>query len=142
MGAGDVIATGASLGFLGGLAEVTSFRLRFGGDPVESTSLHVLWMGPISAACMGAIVGLALALALRAWRGVSIAVPVVFFSSFAIFSFVNGLRLGIHKYAIMALSLGAAMQLARLATKRGAAFPRLCRRSLPWMGGATLAVRW
>ena len=139
MGAGDVIATGASLGFLGGLAEVTSFRLRFGADPVESTSLHVLWMGPISAACMGAIIGLVLALALRAWRGVSIAVPVVFFSSFAIFSFVSGLRLGIHKYAIMALSLGVAMQLARLATKRGAAFPGLCRRSLPWMGGATLA---
>ena len=142
IGAGDMIATGTSLGFLSGLAEATSLHLRFAADPVEVPALEVLWMGPFSAACLGAIVGALLALVLRAWRGVSIAVPVVFFTSFAIFSLVAGLRLGVHKYALMALSLGTALQLARLATKHAAAFPRLCRRSLPWMAavGVSLAA--
>jgi hypothetical protein len=75
IGASDVIAYGRLVRLLGGLAEVTSLRLRYAGDPVEITALHVLWMGPISAACMGAIIGLLLALAFRAWRGVSIGVP-------------------------------------------------------------------
>lgn len=140
IGAGDVIVSGAWFGFFSGLAEVTSLLIRFAavGDPREAPSLHALWMGPLSAACMGTIVGVLLALALRAWRGVSIAVPVVFFSSFMVYSIVAGLRLGIHKYAILVLSIGAAIQLGRFATSRPAVVARLWRRALPWMGGAAV----
>jgi arylsulfatase A-like enzyme len=141
VGAADVIILGTWFGFFSGLAEVTSLLLRFAvvSDPREAPSIHALWMGPLSAACMGAFVGVLLAIALRAWRGVTIALPVVFFSSFTIYSIVVGLRLGIHKYAVMVLSLGAAIQLGRLATRKGTAFADMCRRSLPWLGAAAVA---
>ena len=140
IGAADVIVTGAWLGWLGGLVEAASLFLRFGADPVEAPSLHVLWMGPLSAACMGALVGVLLALGLRAWRGLSLAVPFVFFATSALYAIASTLRLGLHQYAIVVLSLGVAIQCARLAAKHASILSRIGRSTLPWMMGVSAAV--
>lgn len=140
MGATDVIVSAACFGWLSGLVESAYLFSRFASDPPEALSWHVLWMGPLSAACLGAIVGALVALALRAWRGVSVALAVMLFSSFAIYAIVANLRLGIHKYAAVVLSLGAAIQLGRLASRHARSFTTWCRRSLPWMGVAVGAV--
>jgi arylsulfatase A-like enzyme len=139
IGAVDLIASGAWCGFLAGVVEATSLIVRFSSDPVEAPAWQLLWMAPLAAACMGAVVIALVALALRATRGgVSIAVPVVLISSFAIFGIVAGLRMGIHQYAIMLLSAGVAIALGRLARRWPTGFTRVCRRSLPWMGGAAV----
>ena len=139
IGVVDLIAIGAWCGFLAGLVEATSMSLRFSSDPVEAPAWELLWMAPLAGACMGAVVVALVALALRAKRrGVSIAVPVVLIASFATFGIMAGLRLGLHRYAIMLLSAGVAIALGRLARRWPTGFTRLCRRSLPWMGGAAV----
>lgn len=142
VGAHGLLALGAWFGYLDGLAEVTSLLARFAilRDPREAPSWHALWMGPVSGALTGVLAAAVLAVLLRAWRGVSITVPVVIFVGFAAFSVVAGLRLGIHPWALVIFSLGLAVQLGRLSKRRGTSFVHLCVRSLPWMGGATVVA--
>jgi arylsulfatase A-like enzyme len=140
VGAGDVVATGAWIGWLGGLAEAISLLIRYASDPHDPPVLHALWLAPLSAACLGALAGGVLAVLLRAWRGVSVTVPVAVFSAGEVYAVVAGLQFGIHPYALIALCIGAAIQLGRLASRGTANFSWWCRRSLPWMGAATVGV--
>ena len=131
----DTMRIGAWFGFAGGLVEASSMLTRFAlkSDPREAPSLDALWMAPLSAALLGALAGLLLAVALRADKGLSIGIPVALFSSVALYPVVIGLRLGVHKYAVMLLCVGLAVDLVRRATLNGERFRTLFRRSTPWL---------
>lgn len=132
---GDTVRIGAWFGFAGGLVEASSMLVRFAlkSDPREAPSLDALWMAPLSAALLGALAGLLLAVALRAGKGLSIGIPVALFSSVALYPVVIGLRLGVHKYAVMLLCVGVAVALVRRATLHGERFRTFFRQSTPWL---------
>jgi arylsulfatase A-like enzyme len=140
IGAVDVVAIGAWIGMAGGLLEAVTLtvRLLLNADPREAPSVDTLWMAPLAAGALGALSGAVLALILRGWRGVTIGLPTALFSGLALFAVLAGLRLGLHKWALLVLVIGAAMEFARRAHAHGAAFASFSRRALPW-GTAAIA---
>lgn len=137
----DVVRIGFCLGVVGGLAETLSLALRFAfnPDPREAPDIDSLWMAPLATALLGALVSLLLGVVVRAWRGLSIAVPFALLSGFAAFSVIRGVKLGIHPYAAVVLAAGIAVELARRSRLHGGAFSGFIRRATPWVAVAILA---
>jgi len=140
IGLADLVRLGFFLGFIGGLAETLSLGLRFAfnPDPREAPSIDGLWMAPLATSILGALVSGALGLAMRAWRGIAIAVPYALLAGFAAFSVVRGVKIGIHPYAVMVLAAGIAVELARRSRRHDRAFTTFIRRSVPWTAAAML----
>jgi arylsulfatase A-like enzyme len=128
------------IGFAGGLAETLSLALRFlfNPDPREAPPIDALWMAPLATALLGALMGLLLGVILRAWRGLSIAVPVVLFAGFAVFSVLRVVKIGLHPYAAMILAAGIAVELARQSRHHGRVVTVFARRAIPWLAATTL----
>jgi arylsulfatase A-like enzyme len=141
VGVGGTVAIGVCLGFVGGLAETLTLAVRFlmHPDPREAPPVDALWMAPLATALLGALAGLVLALAVRAWRGLSIAVPIALMAGFAAFAVLKALKLGLHPTAGMILSAGIAVELARRARAHGPAVAGFARRAVPWLAVLTLA---
>jgi arylsulfatase A-like enzyme len=136
----DVILLGAWFGLAGGALEILAEKLSAAGDPREATTVHNLWLGPLSAALMGMLVGMFLVVALRAWKGLSAAVPVVVFAALQAYAIIAVPRIGLQRYAIIMLSLGIAITLVRGLVKVPTPVSRIVRRSMPWMAGAWVAT--
>jgi arylsulfatase A-like enzyme len=132
LGVADVVLAGIWFGLLGGALEGTLQYIRFSSDPRDVPTLHVFWVAPLMTACLLMLAGVVLSLVGRAWKGISVVVPVVVFVALQAFAIIAVLQPGIHRYAIAILSLGLAIQAVRLVLK-AASFPVLVRRSLPWM---------
>lgn len=140
VGSAELILVGAWSGWISGLLEAIAVYIRFGSDPVEAPPAHILWTGPVSAACLGALVAALLALVMRARRGVSLAVPIALFTAAAVYAIATSLRLGLHHVAVVLLSLGVAIQFGRVARRRTRSLARSARGALPWMAGVSAGI--
>jgi arylsulfatase A-like enzyme len=137
----DTVRIAAFIGFIGGLTETLSLAGRFllDPDPREAPPIDALWMAPLATAILGALVGVLLALLLRAWRGISITIPIALLAGFAVFSVIRVLKIGVHPYAIIILGAGIALELARRSRVHSRGVTVFVRRALPWLAASTLA---
>lgn len=133
LGLAEVVLLGAVLGCLSGLGETVTLGLRFllRPDPREAPPLDALWMAPLATAALGAATALVLGLAARAWRGLSVRIPIGLLATLAGYALLRTARLGLHPMAAMALATGVGVALARWSAGGEARVRRLVFRAAP-----------
>jgi arylsulfatase A-like enzyme len=131
----ELLGLGAWFGFLSGMIESVPMWVRaiVTHDPREAPAAEVIWMGPIAAMMAGVVVALVLALVLRAWRGLSLRVPVTLFAGAAAYAVIRNARLGIETWAATLLALGLGLQVAIWISRHPEPWRGFVRRTAPAM---------
>jgi arylsulfatase A-like enzyme len=139
------VGTAVWFGLTTGLAEVLvlAFRKLVLGQMID-TGPDFVWMAPAANLVIALPLAIVIAVALvplgrlgwrpNAWRLLVVCLGTA--------GFMNLLLLvpRLHHYAALTLSLGLAIQTARVLTQHTAGFLALCRRTVPWMVAITLAL--
>lgn len=104
---------------------------------------QIVWMAPLSYALFFAAFGVVLwPLARLAPRRVTLRTVVTVLAFIGAFSVLNVFRMQIYPWAMYLLAGGLAYQMGRGVTRAGEGFPRLVRRTTPWLvaGGVALGA--
>ena len=131
-----------------GLIEAAHFTIRhlIERHPARSFTWELVWMGPISSTIAFAVVGVLFLVVVRLMvtsdrplSPVALRVCVFVFSLLAAYGLLQNSRLRLATYAVILLSLGIAVALARLSVSRGQGFKRVMRRSTPVLATVLIA---
>jgi arylsulfatase A-like enzyme len=117
-------------GLLAGLLEASHLTVRiFFLHQIIGLSRHIVWMAPLADAFLFAVVGLFLfPIAWRWPKLISLRVSVFIFAFLSFLSLLISYPL-FHRYAVLLLALGLAVQTARLISRRADKFQRLVQRT-------------
>ncbi len=129
-GLSDIVRGAAALGLLFGFLEASLTWTFLRGFSTRFSNPDVLWLTPLVLAALFSVIGVLVFVLTGGWKGgLSQRVIVATCSTLGIWGVLASLRLGVHPFPLLLVSLGTGVQLARLLDR----YPRV------WVGLTRLA---